>query len=51
MKRFVAQLNDGSYINVPADTMQILDNAILVRCGSELVAYVDLGAIVSAHIG
>ena len=50
MKRFVAQLNDGSYINVPADRMQARDSAFCVYDGPELVAYVDMGAVVSAYI-
>lgn len=53
MKRFVATLNDGSFINVPATRMVIDDEkcAIVVFCDNELVAFVDTGAVISAHIG
>lgn len=50
MKRFNAFLNDGSYINVAADRMVEQDHAIRVYDGNELVAFVDTGAIVSAHL-
>ena len=51
MKRFVAVLNDCSFINVPATRMEKEENAILVWNGNDLVAYVDISAIISAHIG
>ena len=50
MKRFIAQLNDNSYVNVPADRMEIEDNAIYVRNGQELVAYLDTSCVLIAHI-
>lgn len=53
MKRFVATLNDGSFINVPA-TRMVLDeenNALIVLNDNELVVYVDTSAVISAHIG
>lgn len=50
MKRFIAILNDQSYVNVPATRMQFEDNAIWVWNGEELVAYIDVGVILSAHI-
>ena len=50
MKRFIAIMNDGSFINVPATTMEIADNAIIVRDGESIVAYVDLSVCLCAHI-
>ena len=50
MKRFVATLNDGSFINVDATRMQITETAIIVWSKNEPVAYIDLGAVISAHI-
>ena len=51
MKRFVATLSDCSYINVPATRMEMSENALLVWDGNDLVAYVEVSAIISAHIG
>ena len=50
MKKFVAHLNDGSYINLKADTMEVIDNMLHVRDGNNLVAVIDLSAVVAAHI-
>ena len=50
MKYFVAQLTEGKHINVPADRMELLDDAILAYAGESLVAIVDKGAAISAHI-
>lgn len=50
MPRFYAQLNDGGTINRPADSMEIADNAIYVYFGEKLVAYLDLSAVLYAHI-
>lgn len=50
MKRFIAQLDDGSHINVPADHMEVKDNAIYVRNGQELVAWLDIGCVATAHM-
>ena len=50
MKRFVAQLNDMSYINVPADRMELVDNMLHVYDGRNLVAVSEITAIVTAHI-
>ena len=50
MKRFVATLNDGSFINVDATRMQITETAIIVWSKNEPVADIDLGAVISAHI-
>lgn len=50
MKRFTAVLNDQSYVNVPATRMEMVDNAIRVWNGDELVAFIDVSVILSAHI-
>ena len=50
MKRFIAVLNDGSFINVPATRMEIKDEAILVYDGTEVVVYADVGFTLSAYI-
>ena len=43
-------MNDGSFINIPATSMRIEDNAIIVSNGSDVVAYVDLSFALCAHI-
>ena len=50
MKRFTATMNDSSFINVMATRMEIVDNAIRVYEGDNLVAFVDTSAVISAHI-
>ena len=50
MKRFVANLNDGSFVNVTADRMQIQDNGIFVYCGQEPVAYLDISCVLMARL-
>lgn len=50
MKRFIAILNDQSYVNVSATRMEMVDNAIRVWNGDELVAFIDVSVILSAHI-
>ena len=50
MKMFFAQLSDKSYINIPADRMEVNDNMAYVYDGSQLVALVDVSMILSAHI-
>ena len=50
MKRFVAILNDGSFINVPATSMEFAENAIIVSEGKNVVAYVDVSVVLYAHI-
>lgn len=50
MKMFFAQLTDKSYINIPADRMEVNDNMAYVYDGSQLVALVDVSMILSAHI-
>lgn len=50
MKRFTAQLNDCSFVNVPADRMVLKDDVIYVYDGPELVAYVDTSCVLCAHV-
>lgn len=52
MKKFTATMNDGSFINVEATWMELDEdnNAIRVWNEGDLVAYVDISVIMSAHI-
>lgn len=50
MKRFIAILNDGSFINVPATRMAISEDSIIAFDGDTPVAYVDVGFALTAHI-
>lgn len=50
MTRFIAQLNDGSYINILADKMKMEDNMILAYQDGCLVALADVSIILSAHL-
>lgn len=52
MLRFIADLNGGSHINIPADRMVLTEDhtGLLVYKGLELAAYVDLGAVLTAHM-
>ena len=48
MKRFVAQLNDNSYVNIEADRMVLEDNTIRVFCEGDLVAFLDTSCVLVA---
>lgn len=50
MKKFITQLNDGSYININADEMVLEDNTIRVYQGGKLVAFIDVSIILVAHM-
>lgn len=50
MARFIAQLNDGGYINVLADRMVKEDNMLYAYNGGELVAAVDISAVIVAYL-
>lgn len=50
MMRFTAQLNDMSFINVKADKMEMIDNMLYVRDGNNLVAVVEISAVVAAYV-
>lgn len=51
--RFVAVLhyagNEG-YINIPADRMSAENEFLRVFCEDQLVALIDMGTVLSAHI-
>ena len=48
--RFVATLNDQSFINVPADRMEVRENLLWVWNGKNLVAMVEITAIICARL-
>lgn len=50
MKRFCATLNDMSYINTQADRMEVKENMLYAYKGTDLVALVELTAVISAHV-
>ena len=50
MKRFTAIMNDGSFINVEATRMELVENMIRVWNKTELVAVVDIGVVLQAHL-
>ena len=50
MKKFIATLNDMSFINITADRMEINDNMVHVYDSGQLVALVEMSAIITAHI-
>lgn len=50
MKRFIAVLNDGSFINVPATRMEVVNDSIIAYDGNTTVAYADIGFTLTAHI-
>ena len=52
MTRFIAELNGGDHINIPAGRME-LDrerNCLIMYRGNDMVALVDTASIVTAHI-
>lgn len=50
MKRFNACINGGTYINVEATRMELVENMIRVWNNAELVACIDISAVLTAHI-
>lgn len=50
MKRFNATMNDGTYINVEATRMELVENTIRVWNNADFVAFVDISTILTAHI-
>ena len=50
MKRFIAQINDGAFINIAADEMKIENEAIIALLNGSLVAYVDTSVCLCAHL-
>jgi hypothetical protein len=43
-------MNDGTYINVEATWMELVDDTIRVYNENDLVAFVDIDVVLSAHI-
>ena len=50
MKKFIAQINGGDFINIRADEMKIDNNAIIVFLNGAVVAYVDVGVCLCAYL-
>lgn len=50
MKRCVVQFRDGTYANLPADSMCVEDGMIYAKEADALVAVFDLSAILSVHL-
>lgn len=50
MKKLVAQLNDGSYINIPADRMELEENCIIVSNAGEMIAVLDVSVVLFAYL-
>ena len=50
MTRFIAQLNDGGHINVRADRMTKEDNMLYAYNIGELVAAVEVTAVIVAYL-
>lgn len=50
MTYFMTTLSDGSYMNIPADRMDLKDNMLLVWNGEQLVAAVDISCVMHARI-
>lgn len=50
MKRAVIRFKDGSYINIPAEGLEIHKNTIMVWKDAYIVAIVKTNEIISCHI-
>lgn len=50
MKKFIAQINGGDYINIQADEMKLDGSAITVYLNGELIAFLDTSVVLSAHM-
>lgn len=48
--RFIVQFNDGEHMNVPADRMELKENFLFAWRGTELIAMVDISAVICAHM-
>ena len=48
--RFTATLNDGSFMNIPADFMEVKESMLFVWNGEFLVGLVEMSAIISAKL-
>lgn len=50
MKKFIAQLNDNSFINIYADEMKLDDGYITVYHSGNLVAFLDVSTVLCAYL-
>lgn len=50
MRKFVAQINDGGFVNIDADRMTFDGEYIVVKRGDETVAVLDINVVLMAHI-
>ena len=50
MKKFIAQLNDTSFINIQADEMYFEDNCIRVYRSGQLVAFLDTSIVLYSYM-
>lgn len=50
MNRFIVRINDGGFMNVPADRMELKENFLFARRGTDLIAMVDISAVICAHM-
>lgn len=50
MKRFVALLNDSSYINITADEMKYEGEYVFAYDNGYLVAMLDISVVLTAYI-
>ena len=50
MKKFVAERTEDKYLNLPADSMKIENDAIIAYLDGEPVAYLDVGCVLCAYI-
>ena len=50
MKKFVAELNDGSFINIYADKMELVGNFLYAWERENLVAVIDISVLLMAKL-
>ena len=50
MPRAIIKLNNGDYINVPADALDVRDNWICAWEGQDIVAIVKADLVDSCHL-
>lgn len=50
MKKFIAALNDESFINILADRMEMKEDILYVWLEAELVALVDASVLLMARL-
>ena len=50
MKKFIAMLNDGSYVNISADEMKYEGEYVFAYDHGYLVAMLDVSVVLTAYI-